>query len=101
MISNILVLTKVYLGYHSEFLVQIIPKLIIYIHIQKQITKGINFMENTVTLQTMKCPTCGGKLKVENPNEPIECIYCGNNIVPVNNNVSVANTNNSNAITNA
>lgn len=58
-------------------------------------------MNNTVTLQTMKCPTCGGKLKVANIEVPIECIYCGNNIVPVNNNVPVANTNNSNAITNA
>ncbi len=47
-------------------------------------------MADNVILKTMKCPTCGGRLKVETANEAIECIYCGNNIVPVSENASAA-----------
>ena len=40
-------------------------------------------MATKTTLKTMKCPTCGANLKVENEKEAIVCVYCGNSIVPV------------------
>ncbi len=40
-------------------------------------------MAEKVILKIMKCPTCGADLKVENSTEPINCVYCGNTVMPV------------------
>lgn len=41
-------------------------------------------MAEKVTLKNMRCPTCGGPLKIaENSKEPVICVYCENTIVPV------------------
>lgn len=40
-------------------------------------------MAGKTTLQVMRCPQCGGPLKTDNPNAAIECLYCGNMVVPV------------------
>ncbi len=40
-------------------------------------------MEKKIELKVMRCPTCGGELKVEKENTPIECVYCGNTVMPV------------------
>lgn len=40
-------------------------------------------MEKNLELKIMRCPTCGANLKVENSNQTVACVYCGNEIVPV------------------
>lgn len=50
-------------------------------------------MENNVELRTMKCPTCGAPLKTDNPEAAIECLYCGNTVVPVSDNSPTAEGN--------
>ena len=40
-------------------------------------------MEKKIELKVMRCPTCGGELKVEKENTPVECVYCGNTVTPV------------------
>ncbi|MEE1284671.1 MAG: hypothetical protein UHK54_07400, partial [Acutalibacteraceae bacterium] len=42
-------------------------------------------MAEKITLKTMRCPTCGAKLKIESErkNKEIECVYCGNIVIPV------------------
>lgn len=41
-----------------------------------------------VTLKVLTCPSCGARLKAENANDPIVCVYCGNTIIPTQNNIS-------------
>lgn len=43
-------------------------------------------MSEKVQLKLMRCPTCGAPLKAKNETEAIECVYCGNVIVPVTEN---------------
>lgn len=40
-------------------------------------------MAEKVKLRVMRCPMCGGDLKVKNDTDEIVCVYCGNLIVPV------------------
>lgn len=40
-------------------------------------------MAEKIELKLMRCPTCGAKLKVERPNEPLLCLHCENTIVPI------------------
>ena len=53
--------------------------------------KEISIMAEKMNLKSMKCPTCGAPLKVENGNDTIVCVYCGNSIVPVNEAAPVQN----------
>lgn len=47
-------------------------------------------MAEKITLKTMRCPTCGAKLKIESErkNKEIECVYCGNIVIPVSEEVA-------------
>ena len=40
-------------------------------------------MEKKIELKVMRCPTCGGELKVEKENTVVECVYCGNTVTPI------------------
>ena len=40
-------------------------------------------MEKKIELKVMRCPTCGGELKVEKENTLVECVYCGNTVTPI------------------
>lgn len=37
----------------------------------------------TPALKTLKCPTCGASLNAVNDSDAIDCVYCGNTVVPV------------------
>ncbi len=39
-------------------------------------------MAEKVTWKNFRCPSCGAPLKAENTKDPIECVYCGNTVVP-------------------
>ncbi len=39
-------------------------------------------MEEKVYLKTLRCPSCGASLKVENDQAATECLYCGNTVIP-------------------
>lgn len=40
-------------------------------------------MSKDVNLKAMRCPTCGGSLRVADDTKTIVCVYCENRIVPV------------------